>query len=182
MIIEVDNAVNRFHKDCKSLGEKMMKDLNNVPMTVAVLIEDKEHNFITAIAPEIGFLYDTENKQVFIDAITHMISTTKPIAIGIISEAWMVKRKQEEAYNFDIPVREQVDRAEVMMVQIETYKDNSLTIYEIIRQGDTVRLELDEEHSKISKENVGGAFSELLKVNYDTFSKSIVDNIKHNLN
>lgn len=182
MIIEVDKAVKRFHLDCKSLGEKLMKDFNNVPMTVAVLVQDKDRQFITGIAPEIGFTYDPEDKQPFIDAVRIMILAMKPIAIGIISEAWMVKRKIDEEYDFDVPVREQVDRAEIMMVQIETYKNTSLTIYDMIRDDEQVELKLNEEHSNISKDNTGGIFSELLKVNYEQFSKSIEDSLNNNLN
>lgn len=182
MIIEVEKAIKRFHEDCKSLGQAIMEDHNNVPMTIALLVQDKEKGFITGIAPEIGFTYDPENKQEFVNTIRTLISAMKPIALGIISEAWMVKRKPEDGYDFDIPVRDQEDRVEILMVQIETYKDTSLTIYEMIREGDQIKLQLNEEQSQISKENVGGVFSELLKVNYEKFSKSIEDNLKNNLN
>lgn len=182
MIIEVEKAIKQFHEDCKSLGQHMMIDMNNVPMTIAVLVQDKERGFITGIAPELGFTYDPENKQAFIDSMRTMISVMKPLAVGIISEAWMVKRKVEEGYNFDVPVKDQEDRVEILMVQIETYKDTSLTIYEMIRDGDQVKLQLNEEQSQISKENVGGVFSELLKVNYEKFSRSIEENLKNNLN
>ena len=182
MIIEVNQAIKKFHEDCKSLGQSMMDDLNNVPMTIALLIQDKDKGFLTAIAPEIGLTYDAENKQEFVNTMQRMISMMEPIAIGIISEAWMVKRKPEEGYDFDIPVREQEDRVEILMVQIETYKDTSLTVYEMIRDRDQVKLQLNEEQSQISKDNVDGVFSELLKVNYEKFGKSIEDNLKNNLN
>ena len=182
MIIEVNQAIKKFHEDCKSLGQSMMDDLNNVPMTIAVLVQDNDKGFLTGIAPEIGFTYDPENKQEFVNAMRTMISVMEPIAIGIISEAWMVKRKPEEEYIFDIPVREQEGRVEILMVQIETYKDTSLTVYEMIRDGDQIKLELNEEQSQISKDNIGGIFSELLKVNYEKFGKSIEENLKNNLN
>ncbi len=52
----------------------------------------------------------------------------------------------------------------------------------MIRDGDQVKLQLNEEQSQISKDNVDGVFSELLKVNYEKFGKSIEDNLKNNLN
>lgn len=182
MIIEVEKAVKQFHEDCKSLGETLMKDHNNVPMTVALLTQDKEKGFATGVAPDIGFMYDPDNKQVFVDTMRLMISTLKPIAIGFISEAWMVKRSIEEGYDYDKPVREQEDRVEILMVQIETYKYSSLTIYDMIRDGDQVKLKLNDEQSQISKDKVGGIFSELLQENYEQFSKNIEENLKNNLN
>jgi hypothetical protein len=182
MIIEVTQAVKKFHEDCKSLGQSIMEDQGKVPMTIAILIEDKERGFATGIAPDVGFMYDPDNKGIFMNAMHELITTMKPIAIGIISEAWMIRRSADEAIDFEIPVRHQEDRIEVVMVQIETYRNTSLTMYKIIREDEQVKLQLDEEQSQISKDNVGGLFSELLKVNYESFSKSIEDNLKNNLN
>jgi hypothetical protein len=52
----------------------------------------------------------------------------------------------------------------------------------MIRDDEQVELKLNEEHSNISKDNTGGIFSELLKVNYEQFSKSIEDSLNNNLN
>ena len=182
MIIEVQKAIKRFHQDCKELGQSIMADHNSVPITIALLIQNEERQFETGVSPDIGLLYDTEDKEPFINAMEKLIGVTKPLAIGIISEAWMVKRTTEQGYNFDIPVREQEDRVESLIVQIQTYNETYLTVYEMIKEGDQIQLKLSEEHSNISKEKVGGLFSELLKENYESFSKSIEENLKNNLN
>lgn len=182
MIIEVEKAIQQFHNNCKIIGESMMEDHNMVPMTIALLTQNEGKGFATAIAPDLGPLYNSKNQQVFVDAMHSIISSVKPIAIGFISEAWMVRRGKDDKHDFSIPIAEQEDRIEVLMVQIETYKDTSLTVYEMIREGDQVKIQLDEEQSKISKEKVSGLFSQLLQENYEQFSKSIEENLKNNLN
>lgn len=182
MILEVDKAIKQFHEDCKSLGQAIMDDHNNVPMTIALLTQNEDKGFAIGIAPEIGFLYDPDDKSNFLNSMRKMIKTLRPIAIGIISEAWMVKRAADEDYDFDIPVRDQEDREEVLMIQIETYKTTSLVMYNIEREGDKVHLTLNEEQSNIDKKNVAGMFSMLLKENYEHFSKEIEENLKKNVN
>jgi len=182
MTINVEKEVKKFHKQCKSLGQTLMENHNEVPMTVAVLTQSKGMEFSIGVVPAVGFLYDTENKEPFVDAMKQVIILTKPVAIAFISEAWMVKKAKNDTYDFNIPVSKQEDRKEVLMVQIETYKDTSLTIYDIIRDGDEVSLELDMEETKISKENVGGMFSNMLKENYEQFHLSIEEQLKKSLN
>lgn len=94
----------------------------------------------------------------------------------------MVKRAADENYDFDIPVRDQEDREEVLMIQIETYKTTSLVMYNIDREGDKVHLTLNEEQSNIDKKNVGGMFSMLLKENYEHFSRELEESLKKNVN
>jgi hypothetical protein len=182
MTIDVEKEVKKFHKQCKSLGQTLMENHNEVPMTVAVLTQSKGMEFSIGVVPTVGFLYDTENKEPFVDAMKQVINLTKPVAIAFISEAWMVKKAKNDTYDFNIPVSKQEDRKEVLMVQIETYKDTSLTVYDIIRDGDDVSLELDMEETKISKENVGGMFSNMLKENYEQFHLSIEEQLKKSLN
>lgn len=186
MMLDVDKEVTKFHKQCKSLGQSLMEEHSQISMTVAILTQSKGMEFTIGVVPAVGFLYDTEDKEPFFDAMKHVIKITKPIAIAFISEAWMVKKEKDDTYDFDIPVRDQDNRQEVLMVQIETYKDTSLTVYNIIREeashGEEISLALDLEETKISKDKVGGLFSEMLKENYEQFHKSIEDAIKKNLN
>lgn len=186
MILDVEKEVKKFHKQCKSLGQSLMEEHNQVSMTVAILTQSKGMEFTIGVVPAVGFLYDTEDNEPFFDAMKHVIKITKPVAIAFISEAWMVKRAKDHKYDFSIPVREQEDRKEVLMVQVETYKDTSLTVYDIIREktpnGEEISLELDIEETKISKDNVAGMFADMLKENYEQFHLSIEEQLKKSLN
>lgn len=185
MNIDLDNAIAKFQEGSKDFAVKYMTENGEMPMFVAFLAQNDNKEFVTVVAPHLGNLHTKDDKPLFIAAVKKAIEAIKPVALVFITEAWIVKRTKEQGYDPSIPPSMAADREEVVMVQLETYKNAGLHIYDIIRHtnGD-ISLEYDaiSSNSKIEKENVDGSFSNLLKENYDKFYKELVESINKNQN
>jgi len=181
MNISTDKAIANFNEGCKKFAANYMKDNGEMPMVVIFLAQNEKNEYVTMIAPQLGELYSREDKPVFVHAVKQAIKIVKPIAIAMVTEAWVVKKKKEDGpVDLSVPPSEQPDREEVVLIQTETYKNAYITMYDIIRttSGD-IKLELDDtiSDSAIGKENTDGLFSNLLKENYDKFYKFIEKNL-----
>jgi hypothetical protein len=185
MNLELEKAFANFQKNCKKFAQGVMEDDGQVPMTVIFLTQNDKHEFVTVFAPQLGNIHSTQDKPYFVAAVKAAITTIKPVAVALITEAWIVKRPNLPNFDKNIRPSEEPDREEVVMVQIETFKSNAMYIYDIIRHTDnTIELEYDEEMSSdsIDKTNVDGTFSNLLRENYDKFYRHLVENINKNQN
>lgn len=181
MNISVDNAITNFQKGCIEFATNYMKDNGELPMIVAFLAQNEDNKFVTLLAPNLGRLHSREDKPVFVEAVKQAIKVVKPIAVAMLTEAWVVKQNKEEGpIDLSIPPSEQPTREEVVLIQIETYKNAYITMYDIIRTtNDGVELKLDNKISEgaLDKKNTDGLFSNLLKENYDNFYKSIEESL-----
>lgn len=185
MNIDLDKAIVKFQETSKEFAVKYMTDNGDLPMLVVFLAQNDKKEFVTVLAPQLGKLHTPEDKPRFIQAVKGAIEAIKPVALAFITEAWIVKRPKDSPFDKNIRPFEEPDREEVAMVQIETYKNAALYLYDIIRHTNgNISLEYDEEMSgdKIDKSNVAGTFSNLLKENYDKFYMEIVENINKNQN
>ena len=181
-MLNVEDEVKKFHNDCKLLAKSIIKKEGSLNMTVLALHQKDSNSFTTVVIPAIGFLYDPEDKSLFLNAVKHAITLIKPVAIAFVSEAWMIKRDVNDGIDIDKRVSEYDDKQEIVMVQIETYKDTSLTIYEMIRNGKSIKLKLNEEQTQVGKDKVGGVFSDLLKDNYEMFQDELKERINNSIN
>lgn len=185
MNIELDKAIAKFQEQNKNFAVKYMNENGEMPMLVAFLTQDDNKEFVTVAAPQLAALHTQEDKPRFIAAVKQAIKVIKPVALAFITEAWIIKRKKDEDIDTNIRPSLSPDRAEVVMVQIESYKNAALHLYDIIRHtSGEISLEYDEEYSneKINKSDVDGTFSNLLKENYDKFYREILDSINKNQN
>lgn len=181
MNLSVDKAIAKFQDACKEFATNYMKDNGELPMVVAFLAQNEKNKFVTLLAPNLGRLHAHEDKPVFVHAVKEAIKVVKPIAVAMLTEAWVVKQSKEEG-PIDLSIRpsEQPTREEVVLVQIETYKNAYITMYDIIRTTNgEIELHLDNKISDgaLNKENTDGLFSNLLKENYDNFYKSIEESL-----
>ena len=184
MNIELDKAIAKFQNECKTFATGYMQENNQLPMVVIFLAQNDKNEFINVIAPDIGPMH-AEDKPRFIAAVKTAITTIKPVAVALITEAWIVKRPLGSDINLNIRPSEQPDREEVVMVQIETYKSAGMHLYDIIHHTNgEISLEYDKETSSdsIDKSDTKGTFSNLLKENYDKFYRDIVESINKNQN
>jgi hypothetical protein len=184
MNIELDKAIAKFQKECKAFAKSYMQENEELPMVVIFLAQNDKHEFIHVVAPDIGPMH-AQDKPRFIAAIKSAIATIKPVAVALLTEAWIVKRPIGSDIDINIRASQQPDREEVVMVQIETYKNAGMHLYDIIRHTTgNISLEYDEETSSdfIDKSNTQGTFSNLLKENYDKFYRDIVESINKNQN
>lgn len=181
MNLSVDKAIINFQDTCKEFATNYMKDNGELPMVVAFLAQNEDNKFVTLLAPNLGRLHSREDKPVFVEAVKQAIKVVKPIAVAMLTEAWVVKHNKDEGpVDLSIPPSEQPTREEVVLIQIETYKNAYITMYDIIRTtSDSIELKLDDKISEgaLDKENTDGLFSNLLKENYDNFYKSIEENL-----
>lgn len=181
MNISIEKAITNFQDNCKSFAVNYMKDNDQLPMIVVFLTQNEKNEFVTIVAPQLGKLHSQEDKPVFINAVKEAIKVVKPIAIGMLCEAWVVKQSKEDGpIDSSIPVSQQPSREEVVLVQLETHRNAYITMYDIIRTtSGTIELEIDEKlsNSKIDKSDTGGQFSNLLKDNYDNFYKSVEESL-----
>jgi len=184
MNIELDKAIAKFQKECKTFATRYMQENQELPMVVIFLAQNDKNEFIHVVAPDIGPMH-AQDKRYFIAAVKAAITTIKPVAVALLTEAWIVKRPVGSEIDRNIRPSEQPDREEVVMVQVETYKSAGMHIYDIIRHttGD-ISLEYDDKTSSdsIDKSNTEGTFSNLLKENYDKFYREIVESINKNQN
>jgi len=180
--LELQSAIEDFKSDCNRLGQDLMKNVKSLPVTVAFLIQMPDNKFACAVIGDAHSYYDKNNKQKFVNYMQTMIKAARPVALCVLSEAWMVKRDKDKVKNFNIAVSEEPDRKEVIIVQIETFKDASVYIYDIIRNGDDVELKLDVDHVEVDKKNTDGIFSNLLKENYDKLHEEFMSNINKSKN
>jgi len=181
MNLTADKAINKFHDGCKEFATNYMKDNGELPMVVAFLAQNEDNKFVTLLAPNLGRLHSREDKPIFVEAVKQAIKVVKPIAVAMLTEAWVVKQSKDEGpVDLSIPPSEQPTREEVVLIQIETYKNAYITMYDIIRttNGD-IELKLDDKISEgaLDKKNTDGLFSNLLKENYDNFYKSIEESL-----
>ena len=181
MSISLEKAIENFQESCKSFAVNYMKHHDSMPMMVVFLTQNEKNEFVTILSPQLGIIHQHEDKEVFVNAVKESIKVVKPIAIGMICEAWVVKQnKKDGPLDLSIRVSEQPSREEVVLVQLETYKNAYITMYDIVRTTDGgIELTLDETLSgdKVDKENTDGVFSNLLKNNYDNFYRSIEESL-----
>jgi len=181
MNLSVDKAIANFQEACTEFATNYMKDNGELPMLVAFLAQNEKNQFVTLLAPNLSKLHSREDKPVFVEAVKQAIKVVKPIAIAMVTEAWVVKHSKEDGpVDLSIPPSQQPTREEVVLVQIETYKNAYIKMYDIIRTTTgSIELELDKKISgdALDKENTDGLFSNLLKENYDNFYKSIEENL-----
>lgn len=180
IIQEVNKAIEDYRDGCKKIGQQMLIKHQSIPIMFSMLIQDHDE-FHAMYIPELAKVFN-EDKNKFVFVVRKLIKEFKPIATAIITEAWLVKRKNQEDYDFNKRVSEQDDKIEVLIVQSETFQDVSIATYNIIRNGDKIELETDEDLNTTSKDNVQGNFSDLLKENYERFHVEIEENLKKNLN
>lgn len=181
MNISVEKAVANFQEECKSFATNYMKDNGELPMTVVFLAQNKDNKFVTIVAPNLGRLQSREDKPIFVEIVKEAIKVVKPVAIAMLTEAWIVVHNKENGpVDLSVPPSEDSTRKEVVLVQIETYKTAYVKIYDIIRStNDKIELEDNEKiaDGNVDKKNTAGLFSNLLKENYDNFYKSIENNL-----
>ena len=181
MSISLEKAIENFQESCKSFAVNYMKHHDSMPMMVVFLTQNEKNEFVTILSPQLGIIHQHEDKEVFVNAVKESIKVVKPIAIGMICEAWVVKQsKKDGPLDLSIRVSEQPSREEVVLVQLETHRNAYITMYDIIRTTNgAIELEIDEKfsNSKIDKSDTGGQFSNLLKDNYDNFYKSVEESL-----
>jgi len=183
MNITLDKAIANFQEHCKHFATSYMKDNHELPMIVVFLAQNEKNEFVIIVAPELGRLHTQEDKPLFVQAVKEAIKVVKPVALAMLTEAWIIKRKVDDPnLDADLSKRpsEHADRQEVVLVQVETYKNSFIAMYDIIHTTNgEIELELDEDISNndIDKKNTDGIFSNLLKENYDNFYKSIEENL-----
>jgi hypothetical protein len=175
---EVKKAVNDFFADLDMLARNIFADNGQLPILFAFL-KQEDGKFNPALA-DLSELH-AHDKDMYIIAVKQLIKEEKPIAIGTISEAWMVKRELGEA-DAITSVQECDDKIEAIIISIETYDSNILKVYEIIRDGDNVTLDLYKNEVIDCKENVRGNFTNLLQENYEEFYNELKNKIKNNVN
>jgi len=178
VIREVKKAVNDFFVDLDLLARNIFIDNGTLPILFAFL-KQENGKFNPALA-DLSQLH-AHDKDMYIHAVKALIKEEKPIAIGTISEAWMVKRELKEA-DLITSVHECDDKIEAIIISIETYDSNILKVYEIIRDGDNVSLEIYKDEVIEGKENVKGSFTNLLQENYEEFYNELKTKIKTNVN
>lgn len=181
MSISLEKAIENFQESCKSFAINYMKHHDSMPMMVVFLTQNEKNEFVTILSPQLGIIHQHEDKEVFANAVKESIKVVKPIALGLICEAWVVKQKKDDG-PIDLSIRpsEQPSREEVILVQIETHRNAFVTMYDIIRTTNgNIELEMDEtlSNSKLDKSDTQGMFSNLLKDNYDNFYKSIEESL-----
>lgn len=185
MNIDLDKAIVKFQEANKDFAVKYMSDHGELPMIVVFLTQNDKKEFVTVVAPQLGLLNTAEDKPRFIQAVKSAIEAIKPVALAFLTEAWIVKRPVDSEIDNNIRPSQEPDKEEVVMVQIETYKNAAMYIYDIIRHTNgEISLEYDEDlgGDKLDKSKTQGTFSNLLKENYDKFYMEIVENINKNQN
>jgi len=181
MNLTLDKAITNFQEHCKNFAMNYMKDNHELPMIVVFLAQNEKNEFVIIVAPELGRLNSQEDKPLFVKAVKEAIKVVKPVALAMLTEAWIVKHKKDDP-DIDLSKRpsEHANRHEVVLVQIETYKNSFIAMYDIIHTtSGNIELELDEDvsNNNVDKKNTDGIFSNLLKENYDNFYKSIEENL-----
>ena len=112
-----------------------MKDNHELPMIVVFLAQNEKNEFVIIVAPELGRLNSQEDKPLFVKAVKEAIKVVKPVALAMLTEAWIIKRKVDDPnLDADLSKRpsEHADRQEVVLVQVETYKNSFIAMYDII--------------------------------------------------
>lgn len=181
MSISLEKTIENFKESCKSFAVNYMKHHDSMPMMVVFLTQNEKNEFVTILSPQLGIIHQHEDKEAFITAVKESIKVVKPIAIGMICEAWVVKQNKKDG-PIDLSKRpsEHPLKEEVVLVQIETHKNANITLYDIIRTtSGKIELKIDEKLSKstVDKSDTGGQFSNLLKNNYDNFYKSVEESL-----
>jgi hypothetical protein len=180
--LELKEAVSNFRNSCKDMGEFLMREGKNVPITFTVLNQTPDNKFVMGVIPSVHDIYDPNDKSAFVGFIKMIIATMRPVAIGFVTEAWLVKRDKDRELDKNMRVSEQPDKKEVVIVQVETFTGSSIAIYDIIRNGEDVRLKIDTDEEDIDKKNTEGIFTNLLKENYDKLHKEFMQNIENSKN
>lgn len=182
--IKLNEAIESFKEQNKQLALSYMNDKGNLPMIVTFLTQNGDNDFAIIASPEIG-IYSAEDKPRFIYNVKSAIQSLKPVALAFLTEAWVVKRPIDQPIDFGIKPSQLPDKEEKVIVQIETYLEDSMYVYDIIHHSSgQIELVFDEESSNdhIDKSKSHGTFSNLLKENYDKFYKEIEESINKNQN
>jgi len=180
--LELKEAVSNFRNSCKDMGQFLMREGKNVPITFSVLNQTPDNKFVMGVIPSVHELYDPNDKSAFLGFIKMIIATMRPVAIGFVTEAWLVKRDKDKYLDKGMRVSEQPDKKEVVIVQVETFTGSSMTIYDIIRDGEDITLKIDTDQEDIDKKDTEGIFTNLLKENYDKLHKEFMQNIENSKN
>jgi hypothetical protein len=179
IIQETKKAVEKFKHDNDELARNFFKDNGSLPMMMTMLIE-KDGKFEQTI---VDGLYEVHgiDKQLFVRIVSDIIESEKPIAMGLLSEAWMVESPKDGVIP-DKRVSEMDDKVEILSITTETYYSSNLKIYKILRDGDQVDLEMKVDHEDVGKTNIMGTFTNLLKKNYDKFYNKLDETLNNSLN
>jgi hypothetical protein len=181
MLKEVRDKIIAFREEVNKLTEFIMSETGGVQPSLAILKQvDGKYQF--GIVANIHEVFDDQNKEPFIQAIKFIIKQEKPIAIAIITEAWVVKRDIGSP-DIEGTVSQQPDKIEAVHAQIETADSEAMSLWELMRDKEQPYLIL-REHTPLEKKsgNHQGRFTDLLKENYEEFHGKLVDTITNNLN
>jgi hypothetical protein len=181
MLVETKEAITEFKHDVESLAKYLMDENEGIEPCLMFLTENKG-KFASNLCRDIHSLFDGGDRGPFIKAIETIIKKEKPIAIAVLTEAWMVKRKKGEGLTGK--VSEQSDRVEIVHIQFETFNNSGFTSFEIMRDKEKPYLVLTEEmdlNKKCDKKEAG-QFTNLLKENYDSFTNDLLSVVNSNLN
>jgi len=181
MLKETKDAILEFKHDVETLAKYLMDEVEGIEPCLMFLTE-KKGKYVSNLCRDIHSLFDNADRKPFINAIETIIRTEKPVAIAILTEAWMIKRKKGE--EFIGKVSDQSDRVEVVHIQFETFNNSGFTSFEIMRDKEKPYLVLTEEMdlNKKCDKTEAGQFMNLLKENYDSFTNDLLSVVNSNLN
>jgi hypothetical protein len=178
VIQEAKKAVDEFIKDLDTIAKEMFMQYGQLPIMFSFLTQENGE-----FTPNIADLSDIHriSKDMYLETVARLIRDKKPIAIGTITEAWMLKRGIEDV-KLTKRVSEHEDKIEAIIISVETYDEAFLKIYEINRENPEVKIELAEDRRGLDKSNVQGTFTNLLKENYEEFYNELKIKLNNNLN
>jgi len=185
--------ITQFREDIQSFVEGSFQEHKQIHPIVFVL-ERSDGKTNLGMLNGIGQLFtNDEGKEQAAEILREFSKQHKVIAIATAFEGWMrvlpIEDKDkllDENGNYrkdTVRPSKAPDRVEVLMVNFETYKQESKIFYKINREDAEPKLEIIENMNWSEKDGkCKGRFDNLLSENYTAIAESLRESIKNNIN
>jgi hypothetical protein len=183
-----------YNKEIENFKEQvvmMVKDMVNEfggvdPIMMALVIKDNKVSIAVLGGLTELFSGDDEMKLKAAELMREFNKELKPMAIAFASEAYIATAPigktviDDDGVYLDDSFRPSVnpDSKECLMISFETFKDEGVMYWEMIKMGDVTDLKLIEDLNLQPKadKNASGVLTNLLEENYSELAKLIKNN------
>jgi hypothetical protein len=182
-----NEEIQSFKEQVVMMVKSMLDEFGGIdPVMLALLIKDGKVSIAILSGLAELFSEDDKSKEKAGQIMRKFNSEMKPIAIAFASEAYILTAPagktviDDDGVYLDDSFRPSVnpESKECLMISFETFKEEGVMYWEMIKMGDVTELELIEDLAlePKSKSNASGILSNLLEENYSELAELIKNN------